>query len=174
MRGAWLRLGGVVTCDGATDDHPSAQAQTGESSVENFSADVVEVHVDTVGSVGLERLVDGFVLVVDGDIEAEVLGEPRALLRTAGDADDLASVELCDLTDQAADRARGTGYDDGVTVFQLSDVEQSEICGDAGNPRAPSQVGRGAIDSSTRVTSVPSDTPYSEAPNDPATMSPTW
>ena len=32
--------------------HPSAEAQTGESGVENFSADVVEVHVDTVGSVG--------------------------------------------------------------------------------------------------------------------------
>ena len=50
-------------------------------------------------------------------------GDPAPVLRTAGDADDLASVKLCDLADQTADRTRGTGHDDGVTVFQLSDVE---------------------------------------------------
>lgn len=174
MSRAWLRFGGVVARDGAADDHPSAEAQTGESGVENFSADVVEVHVDSVGSVGLERLVYGFVLVVDGDIEAEVLGEPRALLRTAGDADDLASVKLCDLADQTATAPAAPDTTTVSPSFSFPTSSNPKYAVTPGKPRAPSQVGRGAIDSSTRVTSVPSETPYSEAPKDPATMSPTW
>ena len=70
------------------------------------AADVVEVHVDALGARLRQRRVEVAGAVVDRAVEAELVEQERALLRSARDADDPAAGRLGDLRGQATDRAR--------------------------------------------------------------------
>lgn len=63
--------------------------------------------------------------IVDGLVNAEVLLEPGALVRSTGDGNDLASLDLGDLTDDAAYGPCCTGHDDGLAGLWLCDVEET-------------------------------------------------
>ena len=65
--------------------------------------------------------------MVDAGIEAELACDEAALLRPAGDPDRAASLDLGDLPDHRADRARGGRHHDGLAGLGLADLEQSHI-----------------------------------------------
>src|SRR5260370_7824074 len=72
----------------------------------DFSADVFKIDVDAVGSGGGELFLPVRMLVVDGGVKAEILGNPGAFFVRAGDAHDAAAVNLSDLSAGAAPGAR--------------------------------------------------------------------
>ena len=92
-----------------------------EDRVHDLAADVLEVDVDAVRGGGLELRAPVLGTVVDGRVEAELLGEDRALLGPAGDADDAGAVALGELPGDRADRAGGGRDDDGLTLLGLAD-----------------------------------------------------
>src|SRR3546814_8369822 len=49
----------------------------------------------------------------------------------AGRADDPAALDLGDLADERADRARGGRHEHGLASFRLADIEQADIGGHA-------------------------------------------
>src|SRR6202521_3068049 len=61
-------------------------------------------------------------LVVDGGVETEILGDPCAFVVAAGDANDAAAVNPSNLPDDAAGGASGGGDDERVTFFRLGDL----------------------------------------------------
>ena len=79
----------------------------------------------------LEAVLHRTGLVVDAGIEAELLHDPLAFRRTAGDADGAAALDLRELPDRLADRAGGAGHDDGLAGLRLADVQQAEVAGHA-------------------------------------------
>src|SRR6266566_7202737 len=85
----------------AADDDPGAAGKPGQNGVEDISAHVVEVDVDTTGRVLAQRFSQVLVLVVDRRVEAE-LPQHAALVLATGDADDATAFELCDLAGDAA------------------------------------------------------------------------
>jgi len=91
-----LRL--VVLRDAAAEDDPRSAGEPHQQRVQECTADVVQEDVHTAGRVLPQRPGDVLSLIVDGRVEAQVRGDPAALLRPAGDPDDLAALDLGDLT----------------------------------------------------------------------------
>ena len=56
-------------------------------------------------------------LVVDGGVEAEILGDPCAFVVAAGDANDAAAVNFSNLPHDTAGSTAGGGDDERVTFF---------------------------------------------------------
>ena len=56
-----------------------------------------------------------------------------AFLRSAGDADDAAALDLGDLAGDRPDGAGGTGEHDRLAGLRLADIEQAEISGQPGH-----------------------------------------
>ena len=75
--------------------------------VEHRPADVVEVDVDAVRAGRPQRRSRSCALVVHAGVEAQLLDDVAALRLAAGDADGPAALDLGDLADDRADRARG-------------------------------------------------------------------
>src|SRR5713226_9954502 len=65
-------------------------------------------------------------LVVDGGIKTEILGDPRALVVGAGDANDAAAVNFSNLPDDAACCASGGGDDERLAFLGRSDLHAEE------------------------------------------------
>src|SRR5438270_570833 len=71
---------------GDQEDGPARAArQAAEHLIERFAADVVEVDVDAVRSMSAQIRAQLAALIVDRGVEPELLDQPRALLRAAGD-----------------------------------------------------------------------------------------
>src|ERR1019366_10050405 len=68
-------------------------------------------------------------LVVDAGIEAELLDDPLALRRAAGNADGPAALDLRELPDRLADGPRSAGDDDGLAGLRLAHVHEAEVRG---------------------------------------------
>ena len=92
--------------------------------------------VDAVRAGRGEPLASSRALVVDGGVEAELVGEPGALLVAAGDADGAAALDLGDLADHGADRAGRRRDDHRLAGLRLADVEQAEVGGRGRSCRA--------------------------------------
>src|SRR5262249_53540834 len=75
-------------------------------------------------------------LVVDAGVEPQLLCDVAAFVRTAGDADRAATLDLGDLADHGADRAGGCGYDHRLARLGLAHLEQAEIGGPSGHTQA--------------------------------------
>src|SRR5262249_5942598 len=125
----------VVLRDGAAYDDTSMPGQLRKDNVEDFTADIVEIHVDAVGAVGAEGLANVLALVVDRRIEPEFIDNIPALRGAASDPDTAATFDLGDLADRCADRAGGGGDDDGVALFWVAHIQQAEIGGHAGHAK---------------------------------------
>ncbi len=133
----------VVVVDGAADHHPRPPRQPPQRGLEHRPADVVEVDVDAVGARRADRLGQVVaVLVVDGGVEAEHLGQVAALVRTARTAHRATAVDLGQLADHAADRARRRRHQHGVARLGGADVEQAEVGGQPGQAEHPQIVGQ--------------------------------
>ena len=68
--------------------------------------------------------------MVQTQIEAELLDRVFALLGPAGDADGARALDLRNLSDNGAHRARGRGDDHGLSGLRLSDVQQAHVRGE--------------------------------------------
>src|SRR5205085_7576032 len=84
---------GYLSAHGDARIHVEAR----QHGVQNGSADVVEIDVDTLRCGLGEGWLDRTRLVVDAVIEAEVVNDVAALLRATGDADSAAALDACDL-----------------------------------------------------------------------------
>src|SRR4029077_11966766 len=120
---------GVVLGDRTADHDARPTGQTGQDGVEDLAADVIEVDVNPVGGGLAQRSPDVLCLVVDGGVEAEIVGEPATLLLAAGNADHAAALDLGDLPGDVANGAGCPGDDDRLPLLQLGDVEQAEVRG---------------------------------------------
>jgi len=130
------REGDTVVVSGAAGD-----AQ--QDGVEDLAADVVEVDVDAVRRLLAQLGAQIRGLVVDRRVEAQLVGQPRALLGSARDADHTAALELRDLARGRTDRARRARDDDGVALARLAHVQQPEVRRHAGHAqRAEPALGR--------------------------------
>ena len=87
----------VVGRDVAAQHDAAAIGEPAQHGVEQLAADVVEEDVDASRRELLEARRDVFGLVVDARVEAELVDDPRALGRAAGDADDVRAAQLRDL-----------------------------------------------------------------------------
>src|SRR5690606_15918584 len=104
------RSGGVVAGDATAEHHPGAGGDARQAQIENLAADVVEVDVDAVRARAVEGLAHVDVLVVDGCVEAELAGEPAALVRATGNAHHPRALDPGDLPGDAAGGAGGAAH----------------------------------------------------------------
>ena len=93
--------------------------------------DVVEVDVDALRARAAQPGQTGRLLVVDRGVEAQVLGEPAALLVGPGDADDAQALDLPDLADERPDRPRRRGHHERLALLRLADLQQPDPGGEA-------------------------------------------
>ena len=85
--------------DGAAAGDAAAHVHLRQASFENVAADIVEINIDAVRGSALQRLEEGAAFIIDGGIETEIVDKPGAFLCAAGNADDPATLDLGDLTD---------------------------------------------------------------------------
>ncbi|KAI9147647.1 LOW QUALITY PROTEIN: hypothetical protein HJFPF1_12677 [Paramyrothecium foliicola] len=132
-------LGGVVLADHAAADEAGVLLGLGKAHVENISADL-DINVVLGGGVELVLEVGG--LVVEGNIEAEVVDQPLALVVAAGDGNDAGAVDvLGDLGGDGAGGAGGTGHDDGLTGLDAAaDDGDADPGGHAGHAQTGQHV----------------------------------
>src|SRR6266481_8972008 len=99
----------------------------------DFSADVFKINVDTIWSGGGELFLPVRMLVVDGGVKAEILGDPGALVVGAGDANDPAAANFSNLPGDAASGARRGRDDERFAFLGRGDFhsEKSSEAGDA-------------------------------------------
>src|SRR6185312_2957794 len=94
-----------VEDDGAAESDAAEEIDVAQHGVGDLAADIVEIDVDALRAGGQQRLVEIlFRLVVEAGIEAELVLHEGAFLRPAGDADDAATHDLADLSDDLSDR----------------------------------------------------------------------
>ena len=93
-----------------------------------LAAHILEIDVDAVRAGGGER---GFQVpagpVVDRGVHPGLVAEPGAFLVRAGGADHAAALQLGDLADDRADRARGRRDEHRLALLRPADVEQADI-----------------------------------------------
>src|SRR5439155_11083592 len=94
----------VILRDRAATGDAAAVVHQRKTGFENVAADIVEIDVDALGGGGAQRLEGGTVLVIDRGVEPEFGSQPLAFVLAAGDADDVAAVDLRDLPDDRSDR----------------------------------------------------------------------
>lgn len=133
-----------------------------EGGLEDGTANIVKVDVDKVGSGLLELLAEIRVLVVDGDVEAEVVSQPLALVVGAGNANDAGAANLGQLTGNAARSAGRTRDDDGLAGLGLTNMEHAKVGRQAGGAEdrevvggvGDGRVGSGGLDGGGRQNGV--------------------
>ena len=169
-------VGRVVAGDQAAERDAGADVEPREDRVHEVAADILEVDVDAVGRRRGELGGPVVGAVVDGRVEAKLVGEQRALLGSAGDPDDACAVGLGELAGDRADRARRGRDDDRLARLWLADVADPDPRGEPGHPER-AQVGarRDALgDVDRHEKRIASEaTAYSCQPRRPCTVCPT-
>src|SRR5204862_4289437 len=117
---AGISLG--VAGNQAAEDDAAMEIHAAEHRLHDVAADVLKIDVDALGSGCGKFFLPVRMLVVDGGIEAEILGDPCAFVVAAGDAHDAAAVNLSNLPDDAAGGASGGGHDERVAFFRLGNL----------------------------------------------------
>src|SRR6266480_310764 len=124
-------LGRVVLGDHAAEDDARKKVREAQHRIEDLAADVVEVDIGALRARGLQIANQVARLVIDAGVEAELARHVVAFLAAAGDADGAAAPELGELSDDAADRARGRRHHHGLVRLWLANFLQAEVRGDA-------------------------------------------
>ena len=170
---ALRRLGGVVGGDQPAHGDAPEQVHLRQHGVEDFAADVLEIHVDPVRRGGFQ--IGGQVagLVVDAGIEAQFLGDVAAFLSAARDADGAASLDLGDLADQRADRTRCRRDHHRLARLGLAHLEQAEVGGPSRHAEPAHPALQRRLAGSTFTTPLPLEIAYVCTPSSPCTASPT-
>src|SRR5580704_4869675 len=96
----------IVLRDRTAKWNPRSLGELGECGIENVAANVVEKDVDSFRAMFSQRGRHVFLLVVDRRVEAEFFDDVLALLRSARNSDDAATLDLADLPDDAANGSR--------------------------------------------------------------------
>src|SRR5581483_1166457 len=122
-----VRLRRVVFGDEAAHHDARAHPHQLQHRIEDFAAHVLEMHVHAIGAGLRERLLQSPRLVVDAGVEAELVDDVAAFLRTAGDADGAAAPQLRELAHDAAHRARGGRDHHGFARLRPADLLQAEV-----------------------------------------------
>ena len=125
-------LTGQIAGDHSAQHDAGLGRQASEHGVQNGPAHVVEVDVDSLGAVRLQRRGQVVLAVVDARVEPEILHHRAALVRTAGDTHHPRSGDLGDLTGHRAGGAGGRGDDDRLPGAGASDARHAEVRGGAG------------------------------------------
>jgi len=68
----------------AADRDPAVLYHVGGHGIADRAADILEIDIDPVRAEGAQPLLDILMPVIDGMIEAEIVGQPSAFLRRAG------------------------------------------------------------------------------------------
>src|SRR6266699_4648926 len=110
-----------IAGDKAAEHDAAVEIHAIQNFLHDFSANVFKIDVNAVGSGGGELLLPVRMLVVDGGVEAEILGDPGAFVVAAGDADDAAAVNFSNLSNDAAGSASGSGDDERFALLRRSD-----------------------------------------------------
>jgi len=129
-----------VARDETAEDDAAVQVHARENSVHDFAADVFEINVDAMGSGGGQFFLPVWMFVVDSNVKAEVLRDPRAFVVATCDANDVTSVDFAKLPNDTAGCA-GRGRDDKSFAFlglgdfhtkessETVDAENAQECG---------------------------------------------
>ena len=131
------RVGRVVAGDQAAQRDARADVEAREDRVHDVAASVFEVDVDAVGCRRGELGGPVFGAVVDGRVEAEPVGQQRALLGATGDPDDARAIGLGQLAGDRADRAGRGRDDDCLARLRLADVADPDHAVSPVIPSAP-------------------------------------
>ncbi len=128
------QLRGVIVRNQPADGHARERVEQRQNGVEDGTADVLEVDVDSLRAGGFQRLGEIRPSVVDARVEPELVHDIPALALAAGNPDRLASPGLGKLTHNGADRTRGRGDHHGLAGLRLPDVHQPGPGGHSGHP----------------------------------------
>lgn len=131
--GRALGLGAVVLADAAAHDEAGVLLGAGKAHVEDLASDVVKVDVNVVGRGLLELLLEVGILVVQGNVEAELLNEPLALVVAAGKANDAGAVDLGNLAGNAASSTGGARDNDCLASLGLANLGHTSPGSEAGH-----------------------------------------
>src|SRR5207247_558007 len=110
----------------AQHDAP-AERHVANDRLEQRAADVLEVDVHALGGQLGEALAHVFVLVVNRTVQPELVDEPAALHRPAGDAYRSAAVNLRNLRGDRTRGARRPRGENRLAFLDLANVEHAEI-----------------------------------------------
>jgi len=105
-----------VAGDESAENHAAVKIHAVQDFLHDFSADIFKIDVDAVGSGGSEFFFPVCMFVVDGGVETEILGDPRAFVVSARNANDAAAVNLSNLPGDASG-GPGRGGDDKRFAF---------------------------------------------------------
>src|ERR1035441_491679 len=89
-------------------------SQCGECGLERFSADIVEIDVDSIWRCYLQLLRDGSIPIIEGDIELAFISEKLGLFLGASRANHPTFAQFGELSCDTADRACGPGNEDDI------------------------------------------------------------
>ena len=128
----------------SADGDPGERVDEPKHRIGDRAAHVVEVNVDPVRTQLFECLVVILRrLVIEARVEAEFLGEVVDLVVRTGDADNPATLDLGDLSDERADRAGCPGNDDRLAGLRIANVEQAKVAGESRHPQHAERCGDG-------------------------------
>src|SRR5262245_34813083 len=121
------QLGGVVLRDDAAERNTRKRVDEAQHGLEHVAADVVEVHVDPVGT----RLAKHGREIGDSIghtcVEAELVQHEVTLVLRAGDAHRATAANLRELADGRADRAGGGGDHDRFAGLGLAEIVEADV-----------------------------------------------
>src|SRR5258708_39083566 len=125
-------MGGLfgIAGDEAATPHAAVKIHAVQNFLHDFPADIFKIDVDAIGRGGGQLFLPVRMLVVDGGVETEILGNPSAFVVGAGYADDSAAMNLSNLSDDAAGGAGRGGDDERLAFFRLGDFH-AEKSGEA-------------------------------------------
>ena len=119
--------GVVVTRDRTTKHDACLEPQAGKHLIEDNPTDIVEKHVDPIGTKSGKLSTDVFRLIVNDAVKAEFVFEPVAFGFAACGADHPAALDLGNLPGNRPGRARCSRNDKRFSGLGLTDVEHPEV-----------------------------------------------
>src|SRR5580692_7419879 len=87
IRRSFDGCGVVVLRNRAANQDTRATRELRERGIENLAAHIVEINIDALRAVLLQRLTDVFCLVINSRVESKFLDDEFALRRTTSNAD---------------------------------------------------------------------------------------
>ena len=121
------QFGGVVLRDQAAQRNARLGVEQWQHGVEHGTADILEIHIDAIGTDGGELCGQIGRTVIEAGIEAELIDDVITFRLPPGDADHAAPVQPGNLADDSTDRATGGRHHHGFAGLRLADVEQPHI-----------------------------------------------
>lgn len=131
--GVLLTRSGVVLRDHTAADDATEVVHGVDRSLKVFTTNVLVVDVDTVGSKSGEGIGRLLVLVVEGTVEAKVVGDVVLLLVIADGADDLQALVLGELANELTNGTRCGTDEDGLALLGLTNGVEARVGGKTGH-----------------------------------------